>query len=423
MSEATQTNPAPAIFATRPLIIQPAELAGLLDALGLRGANRLSPLPMLAAAEPRQAERSPNELLAALPGFDRETARISLTPLIAPDRILDITAAMFGQPFDRLRLYASRQASHMVAVRRIDAARFELRFPLTSEHITGWLNNNLQFSGALVQPALFDVYTGRELSFLAALVDAYKTRLFQSHLARQAQPAPLELSAQSIHGAAAAGRYTPDRRWLVTTLNELFAALVHIGGGTQVGLPELDLAEVQAELARFQAAGYLLPGGANGAMYCSRALTQLAADLSQWICVLALHDLQITGGSAKQPAGVEEILLFVGTQTTVWTLVSAGLTAASHDLNRVAFGLRSQAPDGALDFAGRFLRPINRVQIPPEFYAESQPIFARPATAAPPVSPSMLADTQRFCRFCGHALTAQDQSASFCRYCGQRLQG
>ena len=111
--------------------------------------NRLSPLPYLCQTETTKTPRSANEVLNHIPGLDISNAKENLFPLIAPDRIIDVSVALFGQAPRNMRIYSSRKAIHMIAVTMNSQDELVVTVPLFFDLIYAWLESNFQFSGKL----------------------------------------------------------------------------------------------------------------------------------------------------------------------------------------------------------------------------------------------------------------------------------
>jgi hypothetical protein len=418
----------PTFNSQRRVSLTRSELGRLLDTLQVRQCNRLSPLPALRRTRGSHNGRTAQAVLSTIPGLEAANAEDNLYPLIAPDRIIEATMAVFGQAPKKMHFYASRSALHMVGVVQDAGDELMLILPLFPVEVGGWVEGNLQFSGPLSLAAPFESFDAGQLAFLLALIDAYKSELFGSYHQHQGQPSPLSVTPQQILETDACGQDSLDRRWLVVALNEVLRSLIHVGGLTQVGLPRLTAGFVSQEIRRYQQAGHLTTTIGGQAFELSKPMVALAADLSQWINLICLHDVQVNSAEAGKIAAVEEIAVFIATQTTVWSLASLGLAGGGGELSGVSFGLRSASTGAQRDLIRVFLEPEPNAAIDPEFYNPVVALTPIPAPqTAPPQAPQAISQAQgttpgmtapRFCRFCGKPI---DANSRFCRHCGKSL--
>ena len=68
------------------------------------------------------------------------------------------------------------------------------------------------------------------------------------------------------------GHRIQDRRFLVSALNEMFTALIHVGGVTQISLPHLDPASIKQEISRYQKAGLITENAGQKNYVLSKSL-------------------------------------------------------------------------------------------------------------------------------------------------------
>ncbi len=405
----------PTVGSQRNIHISRKELALLLDFFQINAVNSFSPLPYLCQPDLLETHRSVNEILNNLPWINTSNAKDNFLPLITPDRVIDISFALFGQKPKTMRLYANRRALHLIAVTMNSNNELLLTLPLFPDLIAGWLENSLQFSGKLSFSAPFDTFSAKELAFLFALVDTYKSNLFSTYIKHQETPLKPVISPQQVFNHALTGRQTMDRRFLTSAMHEIFSKMVHVGGISQVGLPPIDSEFIQREVSRYHKAGHLLSEVNNPTYELSKPLVSLAADLSQWINIICLHDIQINSSSQGKVTAIEEMVCFTGTQTTIWSLVSDGLTNVKNDLSGVDFGFRSGSIYAMQEMIKAFLQPLPVVSIQLSFYSETitiQPTKIGVSTASP-IPP-------KYCRFCG---TETIENTKFCRHCGKPFEG
>jgi hypothetical protein len=260
----------------------------------------------------------------------------------------------------------------------------EILSPLVPDDLRAWVALQLQFSAGTPM-GLPDVeLNGGQLTFLFAVVDAYKAAFAASLQRRGNGAGPLVLSAADVMEADLDGRREADRRFLVRTMAELFAHLVRPGGRQGVALPVLDEATVTSEISRYAARGFVeLVGSAgrrNPTFILGPSLGMMAGSLFSWISVLSLHDVQVTDWQGR-PLGQEELLVYVVTEPAVWALVSSGLTAATDSVADVRFAFRALSRPDAERLAARFTAPAE-VSLSAEVYA---PIPVAVPTAPSPV--------------------------------------
>lgn len=407
---------------TYSLRMQLSEFRLLAEAFELSDVNLLSPLPFLvrqsSGAKPRSLEE-----ITVKPEFvlTKDEARGVLRPILTPDRIIDVYGALFNSAPTQIRLYACRKDKHFVGIRQDETFDRELLFPLGLDNIKGWLEANLQFAGSMILPSLFGEFTGQELVFLLTLTDVYKEALFQNYASRQAELKAITISEKKIIAANQAGTGVADRRWLLTAIQEFFRSLMHIGGEVNICLPELTPNFIKNEIQRYVEAGHLVLSADNGKYEFGRGLTQLAADLAQWISLLCMHDLQITDGRPDKPEALEEVVFFIPTQSTIWTLVSEGLTQAGDNLAEVRFGLRSSPISSAHDFAEVFLKRAIETNIPDDFYQGTIQIIQDTPMQIEEASIQIAPSQQvQFCPKCGNPVPTE-KVTKFCRHCGQPI--
>ena len=400
----------PSVGSQRNLSLSRKELALLFDHFKLTHVNSFSPLPYLCSKGIGDDFNSINEILNKHSWLDSANAFDNFLPLIAPDRVIDVSFALFGQAPKKMRFYGNRKSLHMISVTSKSEHEILLSLPIFPETILGWLENSHQFSGSLNFPVPFESFNGKQLSFLLALIDTYKSNLFNSYLKHQETKPTISVSPQQIFNNDLTGHQTLDRRFLVSAINEIFSELIHVGGTTQIKFPTLSPEFIESEMSRYRQNGLIIPDTNNTHLLTTK-MTSIAADLSQWINMLCLHDVQISASSSNKTQAIEETLCFIGTQTTVWSLVSEGLTSGKNDLAGVKFGLRSGSIYTHHPLIKAFIQPISNVQIDPEFYVQSIPNHQIKNEDLPVI--------QKYCRFCGKEIIA---NTKFCRYCGKPLQ-
>jgi len=409
----------PSVGSQRDIHISRIELAMLLEYFQINAVNSFSPLPYLCQPNLTGNHRFVNEILKKLPWLDRSNAKDNFSPLIAPDRVIDVSFALFGQKPKKMRFYANRKALHLIAVTMNSNNELLLTMPLFPDLIVGWLENSLQFSGKLSFSAPFDTFSAKELSFLFALVDTYKSNLFSTYTKHQETPLKPVIAPQQVYNHAFTGRQTMDRRFLSSAMHEIFSEMIHVGGLSQVGLPTVDPDFIHKEISRYQKAGHLTSQDNDPTYGLSMPLVSLAADLSQWINIICLHDIQINSSAQGKNTAIEEMVSFIGTQTTIWSLVSEGLTTSKNDFTGVNFGFRSGSTYAMQDLIKAFLQPLPMVSIGSAFYKES--IDIKPSKVDLTSTQSgTVPKPPRFCRFCGKEILSETK---FCRHCGKPIQG
>jgi len=399
----------PSVGSQRNLSLSVKELAHLLGYFGINHVNTFSPLPYLCGKNMGEDFNSVNEILNKNPWLGSSNAYDNFLPLIAPDRVIDISFALFGQAPKKMRFYGNRSSLHMISVTSKSEHEIFLSLPIFPETILGWLENSLQFSSNLNFPVPFETFNGIQLAFLLALIDTYKSNLFNSYIKHKETRPTTSVSPQQIFNNDITGHQTIDRRFLVSAINEIFSELIHVGGTTQIKFPSLSPQFIESEMARYRQNGLLIPD-INNTHQLTTKMTSIAADLSQWINILCLHDVQINASSSNNTQAIEEALCFIGTQTTIWSLVSEGLTTGKNDLASVNFGLRSGSIYMHHPIIKAFIQPIPDVKIDPTFYDLSIPIHQ--------IKKEDLPVFQKYCRFCGKETIA---NTKFCRYCGKPL--
>jgi hypothetical protein len=245
-----------------------------------------------------------------------------------------------------------------------------------------------------------------ELSFLLLLCDAYKDAFVRSFLKRRITPIPVVITVEDILRAQEAALSTKDRRWISTAMREYLDLIIHIGGRSQVNLPLIDGAFADREIKRYVANGLLNPfNNADGGAYeLGASLSQMAGSLFTWISLVSMHDVQVVGGTASAPQGVEEVLLFITTGSTIWLLASEGLSNAGEDLSPIRFGLRSLDTIDCLQIADEFFKPLEDVSIPEQFYNPVEVLMEVDSITCPHCGGS-LTTRKKFCVLCGGPLT------------------
>jgi hypothetical protein len=409
----------PSVGSQRDIHLSRIELAMLLEYFQIDAVNNFSPLPYLCQSDLTGNHRSVNEILKNLPWLNRSNAKDNFLPLIAPDRVMDVSFALFGQKPKKMRFYANRRALHLIAVTVNSNNELSLTLPLFPDLVVGWLENCLQFSGKLSFSAPFDTFSAKELSFLFALVDTYKSNLFGSYNKHQETPLKPVITPQQVFNQALTGQQTIDLRFLVSSMHEIFSEMVHVGGLSQLGLPPIDSDFINNEISRYQNSGHLLSKDNNLTYELSTPLVSLAADLSQWINIICLHDIQINSSAQGKNTAIEEMLCFIGTQTTIWSLVSEGFTNSKNDFIGVNFGFRSGSTYAMQDLIKAFLQTLPMVSIDPAFYAETISLKTSKVAMSLPKTENV-PNLPKYCRFCGKETLSDTK---FCRHCGKPLLG
>ena len=430
---------------SRSLLLNLPEFPVLVSHYKLPAANLISPLPDLCSPGHKGTPRQPDEMFEPIKYLAPGTVQWVLTPLAIPDRILDARIALFNAAPIVSRLYSSRKADNLfVSIKPHMEYDRELVFPVSKDDLLVWLELQLQFSSSFSYPEPWQELSAVQLAFLLALCDAYKTVFIRSFLPRVDEPDPVTVTLADILEAQEAALKSADRRWITTAVREFLGLMIHIGGRSGVDLPVIGVDFAQAEIARYMKAGHLrpVPEKADGHYELGAGMSLMAGTLFNWISILSLHDLQIVGGEASAPAGVEELLLFITTGSSIWLLASEGLLEAKDDLSPVRFGLRSLQNIDSLDVANEFLQPIPEVNIPDGFYLPPQKAQPRLPQVCPrcstPVQPGTL-----YCTHCGMKLPADQGEAvgqpaaalqtcpkcgtpvqpgyAFCTHCGMKL--
>jgi hypothetical protein len=370
------------IGVARTLAVNRPEIAAVVAHLGLPSPSALSPLPALAGPGARGLPRDIAEIVTPLAGLADDVARWAFTPLAIPDRILEARAAVFNGAPTPCRLYATRsQPGVFAGVRPALAYDYELLAPFSDDDLEAWVRLGLQLSGGQQFPLPAEEMSGAQLAFLLAVADAHKTAMARAFLVRSSEPPVLRLSVGDVLDAQQAALSVRDRRWAVCAVGEVLSALIHPGGGTGVGLPVLDEAFCRAEVARLATDGFLVDVSGDG-FRLGPTLSMFASTLVGWLTIVSLHDVQIVGVENGRPQAQEEMVLYVATDATIWTLVSDGLARAGADLSGVRFVLRSMDVVSACRVAHEMLQPAGGA-LPESVYVPVAPVAA--AVAAAPV--------------------------------------
>ncbi|MGW6919004.1 YrhB domain-containing protein [Kitasatospora sp. NPDC054939] len=386
---------------TRAVPLNRAELPVLLRHLGLPPPAPLSPVPDLLAADlPATSAgagagpvREAGEILGDLRELSGATVRNALTPLLVPDRVLDARSALFGGEPTGSRLYASRRCGDLFTGLRPAPGPhgdydYELLAPYTRDDLVEWTQSQARLSAAVPLAPPAEELDAEELAFLLALVDAYKTRHLRSLADRQPDRSAITLTSADVVDAQDGALRIADRHWLTRAVGEVLGSLVRPGGHTGLRLPTLTLESAERQLRRYADLGDVERTGTDEpARYTlSVGLSVFAGTLFSWITLLSLHDVQLTGVEGDRPIGQEELLVLVATGSTLWVLLSEGLTLAPDDWSRVRFALRSPGPGDAARLADEFLRPLPGISLPDEVYAPmTPPVPPPPPPAAEPV--------------------------------------
>ena len=387
---------------SRSLLLNLPEFPLLVDHYDLPEPNMLSPLPDLCSANIEGKPRDLQKVLEPTSGAADEAVQLALTPLATPDRILDVRLAVFDSAPHLARLYASRPIERqMVALSPHLEFDHELIFPFSYNDLLVWMRMQLQYSSSMTFPIHQTDFSGEELAFLFALADAYKAAYVRSFQPRRREPVPLVITVDDILEAQKGALEIRDRRWLLHAVGELFREMIHVGGKSEVNLPELSKGYITKEFDRYKENGDLTPvEGKKKQFQLGPSLEAFIGDFFNWISMITIHDLQIVGGTVKAPEAFEEALLLITTGSTVWLLATQGLTNAESDLGMVSFGMRSLEMVTALDVVGEFIEPMADVQLSEEFYGPS------------PFTPESLEEK---CIECGEAIPS---GSHFCPECG-----
>ncbi|MFV9675834.1 MAG: zinc ribbon domain-containing protein [Anaerolineales bacterium] len=430
---------------SRSLLLNLPEYPLLVEHYNLPEPNILSPLPDLCSADVKGKPRAIKKIIEPTSGAADDAVQLALTPLVTPDRILDVRLSVFDSAPQLTRLYGSRPVEgQLVALAPHLEFDHELIFPFSYDDLQVWLRMQLQFSSSMTFPIHQTEYSGEELVFLFALADAYKAAYVRSFQPRRREPEPIVLTVDDIYGAQKDALDIQDRRWLLNAVGELFNEMIHIGGQSQVKLPKLTKSFITKELDRYAQTEDLLPvKGKKKQFQLGISLETFIGDFFNWISLITIHDLQIIGGTASAPEAWEEAVLLITTGSTVWLVATEGLTSAEGDLGKVRFGMRSLEMVSALDVIGEFIEPVADVELPEEFYGPS-PFEAIQAGITCPACAEMIPAGSKFCPECGDAqedpqkaskqkpATASTcpacgasvrEGVKFCTQCGQSLSG
>jgi hypothetical protein len=402
---------------SRSLPVNLPEFPLLLEHYDLPEPNLLSPLPELCRSEGEADPRSIQEIIEPTSGAADEAVALALTPLVSPDRIIDLRLALFNSAPELTRLYASRLVGNqMVALATHNEFDYELIFPFSYDDLMVWLRMQLQFSSGMTFPLHRTEFSAHELAFLCALADAYKAVYVRSFLPRRNAPIEIIITIDDILEAQEDARKIHDRRWLLHALNELFAEIIHVGGGSGVRLPALTEEFVEAEISRYVEKGFLVQvEGAKAGCTLDEPLESFLGDFFNWISLINIHDLQVVGGGNNKAEAQEEALIFITTGSTVWTLATEGLTDCSEDLSGVRFGMRSLEMVSALDVAADFIEPVSDVEIAQDFYG-SAPMGRFEESLMGDAAGKQVESVT--CPACGASVRV---GVKFCTQCGQAL--
>jgi hypothetical protein len=398
----SEEQPLELVNISRSLLLNLPEFPLLVEHYDLPEPNLLSPLPDLCSAEVEGKTRDIEKIIEETSGAADEAVQLALTPIATPDRVLDVRLAVFDSAPQLTRLYAARPVEgQMVALAPHLEYDHELIFPFSYEDFLVWLRMQLQFSSSMTFPIHQTEFTGEELAFLLALADAYKAAYVRSFQPRRREPDPIALSVDDIFDAQKDALEIRDRRWLLNAVGELFHEMIHIGGKSEVNLPKLTKSTIKKELARYAENENLVPiKGKKNQYQLGISLETFIGDFFNWISLIAIHDLQVVGGTAEAPEAFEEALLLITTGSTVWLIATQGLTQSEGDLAGVRFGMRSLEMITALDVVGEFIEPVADVELAKDFYGPS------------PFDPEVAGAT---CQACGEAIPA---GSKFCPECG-----
>ncbi|HEV3227453.1 MAG TPA: hypothetical protein VGZ52_11485, partial [Acidimicrobiales bacterium] len=243
---------------TSVLPIDREELAVLVDALGLPRPSRVSPLPDILRSAERTASRSWSEIRAPLETMSDATFADHLTPLIAPDRVVDIRATAYEAAPVPVRLYSSRRHEPGWAGLRSGAERdFEVLAPYIDGDISYFVLLNLKLSMGSSDELPWAALNGAELAFFCAVVDAWRMQFHLTSARRRSRPQPVTFRFDDILEAQRDGWETRDRRWLLTALGETLGVLAHPGGRSGVTFPVLTLDELRQHTRDWVERGWL----------------------------------------------------------------------------------------------------------------------------------------------------------------------
>ena len=430
---------------SRSLMLNLPEFPLLMEYYDLPQPNLLSPLPDYCSAEVEGKPRSIEKIIEPTSGAADEAVQLALSPLVSPDRILDVHLAVFDSAPQLTRLFASRPAAgQMVALAPHLEFDHELIFPFSYDDLMVWLRMQLQFSSSMTFPIHQTEYSAEELAFLFALADAYKATYVRSFQPRRREPGPIILTEDDIFDAQKDAQEIRDRRWLLNAIGELFNEMIHIGGQAEVNLPKMTKSFIKKELDRYAQIEALQPvKGKKTQFQLGPSLEAFIGDFFNWISLITIHDLQIVGGSAKAPEAWEEALLLITTGSTVWLIATEGLTSAEGDLGKVRFGMRSLEMVSAIDVASEFIEPLAEVELPKEFYGPS-PFEPMKEIANCKACGETISTGSKFCPECGVVQethqegieenppttmicpacgTEVREGVKFCTQCGESLSG
>ena len=356
--------------ATSTIPVNRPEVAALVDAMGLPQASSLSPFTELTAPGARGPARPTPQVMDPISGLSPMTARFAFGPLAQPDRIVDVQAALYNGASKPCRLYSSRRFDGVFAgVRPSMEFDYELLAPFTPDDLEIWIRLQVQFSGGFELPFAEKDFSAQQFAFLLALADAFKANFARSLTERRAEPTSVLVTMGDILEAQDLALTQPDRRWILHAVSELLSLLVHPGGRTDIGLPIVTEAVAKSEIRRYVAEGYaeVSRRGPDPALQLGPSLSMVAGSLFSWVSMLLLHDMQVVDYD-DGPVAQEELMLYVVSEQTVWTLVSSGLTRAVSDLSAVTFGLRSLGVIEATGVGRAFLEPIPGIDLDERAY-------------------------------------------------------
>jgi hypothetical protein len=335
----------------------------------------------------------------------REAAEAAMDAASAADRVVDARLALFNSAPDLCRMFASRKHEGVfVGLRHGAEFERELLFPFGIEDLTSWLFGQMQFSAGSSLPSPAKEAGADRLAALLHFADAFKARYARS-FERAENPPPIGIASKDIFEAQENSRKVGDRRWIGRAVDEHLRAMLHPGGATQVGLPELDRAAIDRELRAMETEGLLKSAGKgkDPLFFPQAAMLHWAGDLMTWISTASLHDIQVVGGADAAPEAAEETLMYIVTGQSIWTILSEGLGRCGKDVGSARFGVRSGGMVEALDIATRFLLPADQAAVPAGFYSAAAPAAKEPARRA------------AFCGGCGKPLRT---GVKFCTACG-----
>jgi predicted nucleic acid-binding Zn ribbon protein len=398
----TEEQPLELVNISRSVLLNLPEFPLLVEHYDLPKPNVLSPLPDLCSAEVEGKARDIDKIIEETSGAADEAVQLALTPIATPDRILDVRLAVFNSAPQLTRLYAARLVEgQMVALAPHLEFDNELIFPFSYDDLLVWIRMQLQYSSSMTFPIHQTEFSGEELAFLFALADAYKVAYVRSFQPRRREPEPIVISADDIFDSQKDAREIRDRRWLLHAVGEFFDEMIHIGGKTEVNLPNLTKGFIKKELDRYKENGDLLAvEGKKAHFQLGPSLEAFIGDFFNWISLITIHDLQIVGGTPESPEAFEEALLLITTGSTIWLIATQGLTQSEGDLGGVRFGMRSLEMVTALDVVGEFIEPAADIELSEDFYGPS------------PFDPVTAGAT---CQACGEAIPA---GSKFCPECG-----